>query len=83
MIPFSATLRNGESFLGLGISDTDMMKLRGGGHVVIDLSSIGVGLWTKDDKGARTFLQPRDSKVVLIAGDSKEDVGEFLRVELP
>jgi len=83
MIPFSAKLRDGGSFLGFGLSDNDMMTLKSGGHVVVDLSSIGVGLWTKDDQGARTFLQPRDSKVVLIAGDTKQDVGEFLRVDLP
>lgn len=83
MTPFSAKLRNGESFLGFGLSDADMMKLKSGGHVVVDLGSIGVGLWTKDDKGARSFLQPRDSRVVLIAGDTKQDIGEFLRVDLP
>ena len=49
---------------------------------MVDLSSIGVGLWIKEADGSRRFIQPRDSKIVLIAGDTNADIGEFLQVEL-
>jgi hypothetical protein len=81
--PFAAKLKDGTSFVGFAISDSDLLRIRTGGHVIVDLSSVGVGLWHKDKDGTRSFLQPRDSKIVLIAGDSTEDIGEFLRVDLP
>ena len=83
MTPFAAKLRSGDSFLGLGLSDHDFRKLRAGGHVEIDLGSIGVGLWSKENDGSRRFIQPHNSKILLIAGDSNEDIGAFLNVELP
>jgi hypothetical protein len=83
MTPFSAKLRDGGSFLGLGLSEADFLRLKGGAPVIVDLGSIGVGLWHKDADGKRSFLQPRDSKIVLIPGDTREDIGEFLRVDLP
>jgi hypothetical protein len=82
-MPFAAKLRNGESFLGLGIGDDDFIKIKTGHPIVIDLSSVGVGLWVKEADGSRSFVQPRDSKIVLIAGDTTEDISEFLRVDLP
>jgi len=81
--PFAAKLRSGESFLGLGLSQEDFIKLRAGGYVEIDLGSVGVGLWSKGTDGSRTFMQPRDSKILLIPGDTNEDIGEFLNVDLP
>ena len=83
MTPFAAKLRNGDRFLGLGLSNTDLMSLRAGKPVVVDLSSIGVGLWIKGEDGQREFLQPRNSKIVVIAGDSNAEIGEFLKVDLP
>ena len=83
MKPFAAKLRDGSShFLGLGLSNQDIFRLKAGEHVVVDLASIGVGLWVKEADGSRTFIQPRDSKVAVIAGDSTDEIGEFLRVDL-
>lgn len=83
MIPFAAKLRSGDQILGLGLSTNEILTLKSGGHVEVDLGSVGVGLWIKEADGSRRFIQPRDSKVVVIAGDSAEDVGAFLRVDLP
>jgi hypothetical protein len=82
VIAFSAKLRSGQQFLGLGLSDEDIARLKVGEPVVLDLSSVGVGLWIKSEDGSRTFLQPRDSNVLVMAGDTAEDVGELLRVDL-
>lgn len=82
MTPFAAKLRNGDSFLGLGLSEVELLRLKSGGHTVVNLDSIGVGLWIKESDGSRRFIQPRDSKIVLIAGDTNADIGEFLRIEL-
>jgi len=81
--PFAAKLRSGESFLGFGLSQEDFIKLRAGGYIEVDLDSVGVGLWSKGADGSRTFMQPRDSKILLIPGDTNEDIGEFLNVDLP
>jgi hypothetical protein len=81
--PFAAKLRDGSQFLGLGLSDLDLLRLKTGDPVTIDLSSIGVGIWVKEADGSRSFIQPRESKVVVIAGDSTEDIGTFLNVDLP
>jgi hypothetical protein len=82
MKPFAAKLRNGQQFLGIALSTEDILQVKAGNHVSLDLSSIGVGLWIMDPDGKRHFLQPRDSHVLVIAGDSKEDVAEFLNVPL-
>ena len=50
--------------------------------MVIDLSSIGVGIWFREADGSRTFLQPRDSNVLVMCGDEAEDIGELLSVDL-
>jgi len=83
MIPFAAKLRDGSQFLGLGLSDLDLLRLKTGEHVIVDLSSIGVGIWIKEADGSRSFIQPRESKVVVIAGDTTDDIGTFLNVDLP
>lgn len=83
MTPFAAKLASGETFLGLGLSDQDLMRLKAGEPVVVSLESVGVGHWVKEADGSRNFIQPRESKIVLIAGDSREEIGEFLHVELP
>jgi hypothetical protein len=82
MIPFAAKLRSGQQFLGLGLSDQDLLSLKAGKPVVIDLASAGVGLWAQDSDGSRVFLQPRNSRVLVMAGDTQEDIGELLRVDL-
>jgi len=83
MKPFAAKMKNGSRFLGLGLSDADFLSLKAGNPVTLDLGSIGVGLWVKEADGTRNFIQPRDSKIVLIQGDNNEDIGEFLRISLP
>ena len=82
MKPFSAKLKSGQTFVGLGLSESDLHRLRLGDPVVIDLASIGVGLWAKDAEGKRTFLQPHASNLLVMAGDSPEDIGELLNVDL-
>jgi len=83
MISFAAKLRSGQQVLGIGLSETDMLRMKNGEPVVLDLASVGVGLWVREQDGSRTFLQPRDSNVVVIAGDSAADIGEFLQIKLP
>lgn len=82
MKTFAAKLRSGQRFLGLGLSDVDITRLRSGEPVVVDLSSIGVGIWFREADGSRTFLQPRDSNVLVMCGDEAEDIGELLSVDL-
>lgn len=81
MISFAAKLRSGQQFLGIGLSDTDLAALKAGEPVMLDLGRVGVGLWNKEADGSRSFLQPRDSHILLIPGDSPEEVGAFLRVD--
>jgi len=83
MIPFSTKLKSGQTFLGICISPDDIRKLAEGNELVIDLASADIGLWTRNPDSSRNFIQPRESKVVLIPGDSRDDIGSFLRVKLP
>jgi hypothetical protein len=80
--PFSAKLRAGGQILGIGLSEIDILRMRNGEPVVLDLDSCGVGLWIKQSDGSREFLQPRDSTVVICAGDTNEDIGALLQVNL-
>ena len=82
MTPFAAKLHSGQQFVGLGLSDTDLLRLRTNTPVVLDLGSIGVGLWVREADGTRTFLQPRDSNILVMAGDTTEDIGDLLRIDL-
>lgn len=83
MKPFSVKLKDGSTLLGLGVSAEEAAQLSAGQSITLDLGSIGVGLWTKESDGSRSFAQPRDSKIVLILGDTKERVGDFLGIKLP
>lgn len=83
MIKFSAKTVDGREIVGIGLSTEDIMRIKSGGRIVLDLESAGVGLWAKDKDGGRSFLQPRDSKIVVFAGDSNEDISELLGVDLP
>lgn len=82
MKPFSAKLRVGKQILGIGLSEIDILKMRNGQPMVLDLESCGVGLWFKGADGKREFLQPRDSTVVIFAGDTNEDIGALLSINL-
>ena len=82
MTPFAAKLRAGGQILGIGLSEIDLLCLRSGKPVVLDLDSVGVGLWVRKADGSREFLQPRDSNIVLMAGDTTEEIGQFLQVNL-
>lgn len=83
MKPFAAKLKTGQEFLGIGLSNQDFYLLKAGDALVLDLSSVGVGLWFKDNEGKRTFVQPRESKIVVIPGDTTDDIGAFLNISLP
>lgn len=86
MLKASIKLHNGKQVLVLGLGDTDIQKLKMGEQVLFDLDSVDVGLWYKAGEGAksrRNFLQPRDSRVMLIAGDTPDALGELLGAEMP
>jgi hypothetical protein len=90
MKPFAIKLKDGSNLLGLGLSTEEIERLQlhstAGvdlGSAIVDLGSIGVGLWFTESDGSRSFIQPRDSKILLIAGDSKEAIGNFLKLTLP
>lgn len=82
MKPFAIKLRSGEQILGIGLSEIDILRMKNGDPAVLDLESCGVGLWIRETDGSRTFLQPRDSQVVVIAGDSNDDIGALLKIDL-
>jgi hypothetical protein len=82
MKPFAVKLKDGSTLLGLGLSADEIRDLSAGQELVVDLESTGMGLWTKEAEG-RSFVQPRDSKVVLIAGDSNDSISKFLGIKLP
>ena len=82
MKPFAAKLRAGCQILGIGLFEIDVLKMQNGQPVVLDLESCGVGLWFKGADGKREFLQPRDSTVVICAGDRNEDIGALLQVDM-
>jgi hypothetical protein len=83
MKPFAVKLKDESHLLGLAVSQAEVGELLEGAKLAIDLSSVDVGLWFKDSEGGRTFIQPRDSRIVLIVANSKEDIGTFLGVKLP
>jgi hypothetical protein len=82
MKPFAAKLASGQQVLGFGLSEDDLAQLREGRPVVVDLSSVGVGIWVKEVDGKRSFLQPANSNVLLMFGDRPEDIGKVLQVDL-
>ena len=82
MKPFAAKLRTGGRILGIGLSDIDLLRIKSGFPVVLDLDSVGVGLWVRQADGTREFLQPRDSNIVVSAGDTNEAIGALLQVNL-
>lgn len=83
MKPFAAKLASGQHLLGIGLSTLDIAKIKTGEPVLLDLGSVGVGLWIKENDGSRSFLQPRNSHVLVMAGDTTEDIGAMLQVKLP
>lgn len=83
MKPFAVKLKDESHLLGLAVSQVEMGELLEGAKLAIDLGSADVGLWFKEADGSRTFIQPRDSKIVVLVANSKEDIGTFLGVKLP
>ena len=83
MIKFSAKSKTGHQLLGIGLSATDLMKLKSGEPIIFDLASAHIGIWKREEDGTRSFQQPRDCHVMIIPGDQAEDIGEFLGVEMP
>lgn len=83
MKPFAGKNRSGDQFIGIALSNADLMCLaKREGPLAIDLGSIGVGLWVKEVDGTRRFLQPRDTNVVIIGGDTNEEIGELLGLDM-
>jgi hypothetical protein len=82
MKPFAVSLQGEKSLLGFGLSAEDLQVLKDGGHVTVHLDSVGVGLWETSPDGGRRFIQPRNSRIVVIVGDSKEEIGRFLKIDL-
>lgn len=80
MIPFAAKMKSGQHALGVGLSTTDLARLRVGEGVEVTLENTGVGLWWRENDGARTFVQPRNVVLVVIPGDNKDDVFAYLKV---
>ena len=83
MITFSAQPGSGQNFLGIGLGEEDILRLKAGEPITLNLGSVGVGLWSKTEDGGREFLQPRNSRIILFPGNSTEDIGELLRVDMP
>ena len=82
MKPFAATLKSGQTVLGGLIGNDDLMRLKAGQPLALDLSTVGVGLWVKEDDGSRKFIQPRNSFLMVTLGDDAGDIGEALNVDL-
>ena len=82
MIPFSVKFNSGDQLLGLGLSEEDLETISKKA-IIVDLASIGVGLWFRDAAGARQFIQPRNSKILVTLGDNKAAISKLLDVDLP
>lgn len=83
MKPFAAKLKDGTHFVGLALDQDEVASLSVDGKIEFDLGSVGVGFWFKEADGSRSFIQPRDSKVVLLRAETNEEIGTFLGVKLP
>ena len=83
MRSFSAKTKSGKEILGIGLNEQDLTNLKSGEHILIDLASVGVGFWVKSDDGGRSFLQPRDSFLLVMQGDSRTNIGDLFGVSLP
>ena len=84
MKPFAVKYPDGRRELGIGLSEKEIRDLLDGDTTVVrlDLQSVGVGFWMKEADGSRQFIQPRHSNVVLIRGDTTEEVGRFVEASL-
>lgn len=82
MIPFAVRAADDDTYLGLALSDDDLATLRANGNVIKTMESCALGFWITEDDGKRVFVQPRNSKVVIIAGNDTDEIGEFLQVDL-
>lgn len=83
MINFSLKTGEGKEILGLALGGDDIEALRSEGKLVFNLESVGVGLWRKEADGSRTFMQPRDSQMLIFRAETTEEIGEVIGVELP
>jgi len=80
--PFILTLRDGKHVLGVGLSLEDLDRIKNGEWTTVDLGDTGTGLWHSTEEG-REFCSPRNSQVILTLGDSVEEIGRALGVEMP
>lgn len=74
MISFSVKTGDGKETLGIALSQDDIDRLVKGKSIVASAESASLGIWFKDND-RRVFLQPRDSLVVVVPADSKEEIG--------
>jgi len=79
MRAFSIKLADGETLIGLMLGDTDLSSIRNGHPISCTLEGTDTGIWMKDQDGQRRFLQPRNSKVILIEGETAEDIGRVFK----
>ncbi len=82
MLKYALKLEDGKEVLGFALSDKDIEALQNGKAVVSTLESAGVGLWQLNEEGGRSFVQPRNCKVVLTVANTREQVGALLGVDL-
>jgi len=80
MISFSIKTKAGREVLGIALGAEDIAHLQKGAKILFDLDSVNVGLWRKEADGSRSFLQPRESQVFLVAGETTEEIGEAIGV---
>lgn len=83
MINFSIKTKDGHEVLGIALNNDDIDGLRNQDHIVTDLSAVNVGLWRKESDGRRTFIQPDQSRLVVINAGSMEEIGKIFGIELP
>ena len=82
MINLSMTLGDGKEMLSLALSDDDIEALKQGKNIVIRLTDVGIGFWRTGQDGSRSFIQPRDSRVVLLNANSMIETGDSLGLNL-
>jgi hypothetical protein len=82
MRPFVLTLQDGKRVLGVGLSSEDLDRIKAGEWTTVDLGDTGTGFWYSTEEG-REFCQPRNSQVILTLGDSVEEIGKVLGLQMP
>jgi len=82
MVKFTAKTRDGAQIIGFGLSRTNLEKLAKGEPIFFDLDEVKLGFWHQEN-GQREFLQPKNSNVLIMFGETEQDIGRVLGVEMP